>query len=55
MIRSVGTVLVLLVSALDAGYALLRAFGFSQAEAISRIRAARPEVVFGRFEQHASS
>jgi hypothetical protein len=27
-------------------YALLRAFGFSQAEAISRIRAARPEVVF---------
>jgi protein-tyrosine phosphatase len=27
-------------------YAILRAFGFSQAEAISRIRAARPEVVF---------
>ena len=27
-------------------YALLRAFGLSQAEAISRIRAARPEVVF---------
>ena len=27
-------------------YALLRAFGFSQAEAISRIREVRPEVVF---------
>jgi hypothetical protein len=36
-------------------YALLRAFGFSEAEAISRIRAARPEVVFYLVQNYLDS
>jgi hypothetical protein len=36
-------------------YALLRAFGFSQAEAISRIREVRPEVVFCVIQNYLDS
>ncbi len=36
-------------------YALLRAFGFSQVEAISRIRAVRPEVVFYLVQNYLDS